>query len=181
MILIVMKKNLEESIMKKTIVLMVVAVLFNCNLWSAPESALLELSIESPVKYVVEPTFDIIVNRYHEGFGLGGMVYDLQISENLEMISRSYEMYGWVANDNILDNCIPLEGGIFTGDIFSFMTVVKEESEFASGSSGIVEKLTFKTPADEPERWVYFDFSSPSVQAANAVGEMKVDSYVGTL
>ncbi len=101
------------------------------------------------------------VHRTNTEFGLGGLSYDLQSSESLEL-SREYSDYGWIADDPIFDISNPVDGaapGLFAS--IRFDTVFDPAgSEFAPGT-GIVELLTITLDNFTP-RWIYFDLSGPS-------------------
>ena len=54
-------------------------------------------------------TIDVQVHRTNTAFGLGGLSYNLQFSESLNL-TREYSDYGWVANDGLFDNSNPIDG-----------------------------------------------------------------------
>jgi len=122
---------------------------------------------------------DLVIEIYREnkGFGLGGLSYDLTISESLD-VSREYSDYGWITKDSLWDNCNPLDEIISTDQSsISFDTVSNPfGSEFPSDSSGIVEVVTFTNISDTTPRWIYFDFDSPS--ASNGSGD-DLESVLG--
>ena len=128
-------------------------------------------------------TLEVDVWRENIGFGLGGLSYDLLFSESLDL-SREYSDYGWVADDGLFDISSPVDvgasgsiPGIFTS--ITFDTVADPNgSEFAAGTSGIVELLNI-TLDDFTPRWIYFDIVSPS--ASNGAGDDLVTILQGTL
>lgn len=128
-------------------------------------------------------TLEVDLYRQNDGFGLGGLSYDLQFSESLNL-SREYSDYGWIASDGVFDISSPVDVGA-SGSVpgifgsITFDTVADPcGSEFAAGTSGIVELLNI-TLDDLTPRWIYFDIVSPS--ASNGAGDDLVTTLQGTL
>ena len=105
-------------------------------------------------------TILVEVRRSNVDFGLGGLSYNLQFSESLNL-TREYSDYGWVANDGIFDNSNPIDGttGSFTNIYFD--TVHSPAGTEFSAGSGDVESLVIEV-TDLTPRWIYFDILSPS-------------------
>jgi hypothetical protein len=112
------------------------------------------------------------VHRANTGFGLGGLAYDLQFSETLEM-TRQYGLFGWFANDGTFDNSNPLEGASPVSRTTALFDTVSDipGDEFPAGTSGTVEVLNFTNIALASPRWIYIDIvDNQQLQASNAVG-----------
>lgn len=121
------------------------------ELWMTGELVGTELTVE--------------IHRTNTDFGLGGLSYNLQFSESLEL-SREYSDYGWIADDGIFDISNPVD--IDGGSVPDWFTSIRFDtvrdpagSEFAAGTSGTVELLTI-TLDDLTPRWIYFDLSGAS-------------------
>lgn len=111
-------------------------------------------------------TIEVWVSRTNVDFGLGGLSYNLQFSESLNL-TREYSFYGWIANDGLFDNSNP--GDDSTGSFTSIYFDTAHDpagTEFSAGS-GTVESLTIEV-TDLTPRWIYFDILSPS--ASNGSG-----------
>jgi len=114
---------------------------------------------------------DLVIEIYREntGFGLGGLSYNLELSEPLDVI-REYSNYGWIAGDGFWDNSNPVDG-VSSTDLSSVRFDTTREptgSEFTQNTSGIVEVLTFPGIFDTPEHWIYFDLAD--TQATDGSG-----------
>ena len=106
------------------------------------------------------------IHRTNTEFGLGGLSYNLQFSEPLEL-SREYSDHDWVANDGLFDTSNPIDIGASgsasaTLNSIRFDTVSNPPgSEFPAGIPDTVELLTI-TLYDLTPRWIYFDIVTPS-------------------
>lgn len=107
-------------------------------------------------------TSTVEVHRTNTEFGLGGLSYDLQFSETLQLTNREYSDYGWIANDGLFDSSNPGDGstGSFT-NIYFDTAHSPAGTEFGAGTTGIVESLGINI-IDPTPRWIYFDILSPS-------------------
>jgi len=110
------------------------------------------------------------VHRTNTDFGLGGLSYDLQFSESLEL-TREYSDYGWFANDGVYDSSSPLDGAAPVSlSSATFDTVADPAgSEFPAGTSGAVEILTFTNVVLSPARWLFVDILA--LQASDGSGQ----------
>jgi hypothetical protein len=117
------------------------------------------------------------VNRTNTDFGLGGLSYNLQFSESLNL-TREYSDYGWMANDGIFDSSIPTDGSTGSFTNIRFDTVHSPAgSEFSPGS-GTVESLNI-TLSNLTPRWIYFDIIAPS--ASNGSGTDLITGLGGSI
>ena len=120
----------------------------------------------------------LTVNRDNQVAGLGGLAYDLNFSESLDL-TRNYSGSGWIANDGLFDNSTPLKGVAFNGTGIGLDTVKESFDEFPVGTSGSVEVLTITLPVNPTERWIFFDLVNPS--ASNSAGSDWVTGLGGDI
>jgi len=126
------------------------------DLWMTGELVGAELAVE--------------VHRTNTDFGLGGLTYELQFSESLEL-SREYSDYGWLANDGLFDNSSPLDSTAPVSLVSATFDTVANPAgtEFPADTSGTVEVLTFTNVALVPARWLFIDILMP--QASDGSGQ----------
>jgi len=111
---------------------------------------------------LVGTELNVEVHRTNTDFGLGGLSYNLQFSESLE-VSREYSDYGWIASDSLFDSSSPADGDApisVTGAVFDTL-VNPVGTEFPADSSNVVELLTFTNISLTSERWIYIDILTP--------------------
>lgn len=113
------------------------------------------------------------VFRENTGSGLGSLHYDLDFSQDLQLVDREYSDYGWVAG-GLFDNSNPVDDDAVSGTFgtIKFNTLADPfGTEFPVGT-GTVETFVFQlpgspAPASVAEVWVDLDFLS----ASNAMGQ----------
>lgn len=147
--------------------------------WALP---ILDLSIVGPVTASSPGTVTISILATTTDFELGGLSYAVEpqiggSTAALEVSNRNYSQFGWIANDNDMDNCSPAEGAsaVSTSSIY-FDTVV--ESQFASGS--FVDRFDLAIPAGLIDGTVITLLLSDP-QASNAVGDDLVSALNGQI
>jgi len=153
----------------------------------APAGAAIVPSQSDPPELVLSMTGTLVgnqltvdVHRTNTGFGLGGLAYDLQFSETLEM-TRQYGLFGWVANDGLFDGSNPLDGASPVSRTTALFNTVSgmQGGEFPAGTSGTVEVLTFTNIDLVSPRWIYIDILTP--QASNGNGDNLVTTLNGSI
>ena len=124
-----------------------------------------------------EPVLDLWLTGQ---FGLGGLHYELQLSEALDL-TREYSDFGWVANDGFWDCSNPLDGAAAVSLIIATFDTVADPpaSEFPADTSGTVEVLTFSGLSTTVARWIYLDIMFPS--ASDGLGQDLVSELGGSI
>lgn len=127
-----------------------------------------------------DTTLTVEVHRANQQFGLGGLHYELQLSETLDL-SREYSDFGWVANNGFWDCSNPLDGAAAVSLISATFDTVADlpASEFPADTSGTVEVLTFSGLSTTVARWIYLDIMFPS--ASDGVGQDLVSELGGSI
>ncbi len=166
-------------------VLIVLSFVITCFMAAQKANAVITLDLWITGDYnVATATLENAeVHRTNTDFGLGGLSYNLQLTESLEL-SREYSDHDWIADDGIFDASNPVD--INGGSVLDWFTSIRFDtvhdpvgSEFSSGSSGIVEAFTFSPLDDLTPRWIYFDLVAPS--ASDGSGQDLVNTLGGSI
>lgn len=144
---------------------------------AAAAEPVLDLSLTGQLD---DTTLTVEVHRTNQQFGLGGLYYELQFSETLD-VPREYSDFGWVASDGLWDYSNPLDGAAPVSLISATFDTVADPpaSEFPADTSGTVEVLTFSGLSTTVARWIYLDIMSPS--ASDGIGRDLVSELGGSI
>lgn len=110
----------------------------------------LTLTVSAPAYVPPDSSVTIEISRTNTEQGLGGLAYNVNLSQTLLLTDREYGIFGWIANDGLFDNSVPLDDGAVSSSVqtFRFDTVVAGAAgaEFPPNTGGIVERFTIRTP-----------------------------------
>jgi len=147
----------------------------------------LDLSVSAPASAPPDSNVMIEISRANTERGLGGLAYDVILSQSLHMVAREYSDFGWIANDGFFDNGDPKDSGAVSADFqaFTFDTVAAGPAgaEFPPDSSGLVERFTIRTPpaGTIPPQGLTITVDLSDVSASDGAGADWTTSLGGTI